>query len=139
MCCSNRQFTENVWVDGVNISTLGLEDLRRKLAIIPQEQFLFSVCVKLHVWFCCCVVYLLSIILVNCCLVVLHLVSFLTNCVKFQAPFAAIWIRLRSTPTTKFGIRCAPSITGGLVRTKLQHVILECTFGDLCLLVAQSC
>jgi len=30
------------FVDDVNISNIGLEDLRRGLAIIPQEPFLFS-------------------------------------------------------------------------------------------------
>jgi ABC-type multidrug transport system fused ATPase/permease subunit len=36
-------FTEGtVTIDGENISKIGLEDLRMKLAIIPQEPFLFS-------------------------------------------------------------------------------------------------
>jgi ABC-type multidrug transport system fused ATPase/permease subunit len=37
------EFTEGkIHIDGLDISTLGLEQLRRKLAIIPQEPFLFS-------------------------------------------------------------------------------------------------
>jgi len=33
-------------VDGVDISTLGLNDLRKKITIIPQNPFIFSTTVK---------------------------------------------------------------------------------------------
>jgi ABC-type multidrug transport system fused ATPase/permease subunit len=32
----------SIWVDGLNISDLGLEDLRSRIAVIPQEPILFS-------------------------------------------------------------------------------------------------
>jgi len=35
-----------VKIDGIDISTLGLHDLRKKITIIPQNPFIFSTNVK---------------------------------------------------------------------------------------------
>jgi ABC-type multidrug transport system fused ATPase/permease subunit len=32
----------SIWIDGINISELGLEDVRSRIAVIPQEPILFS-------------------------------------------------------------------------------------------------
>ena len=32
----------SIWLDGLDISTLGLKDLRSKISIIPQDPLLFS-------------------------------------------------------------------------------------------------
>ena len=43
-----------ITIDGIDISGIGLEDLRRRLAIIPQEPFLFSgaLCMAVFVLMC---------------------------------------------------------------------------------------